>query len=75
MLCTDAAESLHFSIETLAKSTTVCGDGEIARNQVPSLGLRLGASDFTFKCKDPVYGSASLIVHLIVTSPSLRVLD
>jgi len=72
MLCTHAAEALHFSIETLAKLATFRSDGEIARNQVPSLRPRLGASDFTFKCKDPVYGSASLVVYLIVTSPSQR---
>ena len=46
----------------------VLPDGGIALNQVPGLRLRPGASDFTLQCKDPVYGSAGLFVHPIVTS-------
>ncbi|CAA6690794.1 Unannotated [Lentimonas sp. CC19] len=57
-----------FQIEIIRKKlTTLSVTVGRAMNQVPSLRLRLGASDFTFNCKDPVYGSACLLWPPIVT--------
>ncbi|CAA6696734.1 Unannotated [Lentimonas sp. CC19] len=47
-------------------------DGGIATNQVPSFETSSRGVRFYIQCKDPVYGSAGLVLHPTVTSYALQ---